>query len=123
MNTFLKIIAVVAVSLVSVSAMAHHGSSHGGSEVEILADAAFANPPGSTWVSVRCAKNSTCYPPAGYNFRHFNTETRGSDCRGRDKRKVKETKDYIKTSRECSVVGRVFLWPSAYCQGDARFCS
>lgn len=100
-------------------------------EIEILSgaeeqDVLFSptmNPPGSTWITVRCERNRTCYPPAGYKYRHFNTELRGSDCRGSEKRRVKQTKDYIQTSRKCTVTGRVFIIPAQYCRGNYRFCS
>lgn len=94
-----------------------------GAEEEAVLFSPTMNPPGSTWITVRCGRNSTCYPPAGFKFRHFNTETKGSDCRGTQKRRVKQTKDYIKTSRKCSVRGRVFIIPAEYCRGNYRYCS
>lgn len=83
----------------------------------------FSNPPGSRWISVRCSKGSVCYPPAGYKFRHFNTDIRGASCKGAQKRRVEQTKDFIKTSRKCSVRGRVFIWPAEYCKGNFKYCS
>lgn len=93
-----------------------------GEDEQLMLASFFGNPPGSQWISVRCGRSSTCYPPAGYKFRHFNTETRGGSCKGSQKRRVKQTKDFIKTSRKCSVVGRVFLWPAEYCKGNDRNC-
>ncbi len=124
MKSLIKLFAVVTITLVASYASANTDSDSNlfEQEIEVLHQTAFANPPGSKWISVRCARNSKCYPPAGYNFRHFNTETRGSDCRGSEKRRVKENKNFIQTSRKCSVVGRVFLWPSEYCHGDYKFC-
>lgn len=90
-------------------------------EQEMFSSLSF-NPPGSKWISVRCERNSTCYPPAGFKFRNFNVEKRGSDCKGRYKRQTKVTKDYIKTSRECTVRGRIFVVPQEYCRGNQRFC-
>jgi hypothetical protein len=83
----------------------------------------FSNPPGSRWISVRCGKSSVCYPPAGYKFRHFNTDIKGSGCEGAQKRRVEQNKDFIKTSRKCSVRGRVFIWPAQYCKGNYKYCS
>lgn len=93
-----------------------------GEDAELIASI-FSNPPGSKWISVRCGTRSVCYPPAGYKFRHFNVEKRGSDCKGSQKRRTKLTKDYISTSRECRVIGRVFIWPAEYCKGNFKNCS
>lgn len=127
MNSLLKVVAVAIFSLISINAVAHDQAIDDNTafeqEVEIINNYTFSNPAGSQWISVRCPKNTTCYPPAGYKFRHFNTDKRGSDCSGKYVRRVKETKDYIKTSRECSVIGRVFVWPAEACTGNARFCN
>ncbi|MCF8059934.1 MAG: hypothetical protein K9K67_11595 [Bacteriovoracaceae bacterium] len=80
------------------------------------------NPPGSKWVRVNCSRNSTCYPPAGFKYRNFNVDVRGSGCKGSSRRGVKMTKDYIITSRDCSVRGSIYVIPAAYCRGDYRFC-
>jgi|GEM_PF-2839089 len=80
------------------------------------------NPAGSKWVRVNCGKNSTCYPPAGFKYRNFNVDLRGSDCKGASRRRVKMTKDYIITSRDCSVRGSIYVIPASACRGDYRFC-
>jgi len=80
------------------------------------------NPAGSKWVRVNCSKNSTCYPPTGFKYRNFNVDLRGSDCRGSSRRRVKMTKDYIITSRDCSVKGSIFVVPASTCRGNDRFC-
>lgn len=80
------------------------------------------NPAGSKWVRVNCRRNSTCYPPAGFKYRNFNVDVRGSDCKGVSRRRVKMTKDYIITSRDCSVRGSIFVIPASACRGDYRFC-
>ena len=92
-------------------------------EDDVIMKTIFKNPPGSKWISVRCARRSICLPPEGYKFRHFNTEISGSKCKGSIKRRVKQTKDYIKTSSHCSVEGRVFIWPAEYCKGNYKNCS
>ncbi len=129
MKTLLSLIAILSTALIAQSASADNGytdSQMVEQEIEILDANMFAgwgNPPGSRWISVRCGTNSVCYPPAGYKFRHFNTDIKGSDCKGAQKRRVKQTKDFIKTSRKCSVRGRVFVWPAEYCKGNYKYCS
>lgn len=81
------------------------------------------NPPGSYWVRIRCERNSTCYPPAGFKFRNFSTNTYGNECKGRYKRQVQETKDFIRTTSRCSVRGSIFVIPAQYCRGNHRFCT
>ena len=80
------------------------------------------NPAGSKWVRVNCSRNSTCYPPAGFKYRNFSVEVRGSGCKGSSRRRVKMTKDYIITSRDRSVRGSIFVIPASACRGDYRFC-
>ena len=80
------------------------------------------NPPGSKWVRVNCGENKTCYPPSGFKYRNFNINLRGSDCKGASRRRVKWTKDFIVTSRDCSVRGSIYVVPAAYCRGNYRFC-
>lgn len=80
------------------------------------------NPAGSKWVRVNCGKNSTCYPPSGFKYRNFNVDLRGSDCKGASRRRVKMTKDFIVTSRDCSVRGSIFVIPAQFCRGNYRFC-
>jgi len=118
-------------AVVSQAAMAHDQDPTFHGQIEILSEreeqemfqSLWFNPPGSKWISVRCARRSTCYPPNGFKFRNFRVEKRGSDCKGSQKRRVEINKDFIRTSRECSVRGRVFVVPQEYCEGNYRFCS